>query len=183
MERIQRIAGVIARVEEYCLAGAILAITGLTIVNVLTRTLIGASLAATEEVCRFGMVFVTFVGMAHAASRGRHIRMTALHDAVSQRARKRLMLLVTFGTSLLSAYLCWLSLAYVFGTVRPLGAVSPVLSVPKWLVYSSAPLGLGLCTLQYALAFARNLQTPAIYLSASEVEQADGPEVTPAGGP
>ena len=107
--------------------------------------------------------------------------MTALFDVLSLRARKRLMLLITAGTSLLSAYLCCLSLTYVFGTVRPLGAVSPVLSVPKWLVYSCVPLGFCLCAVQYALAFVRNLQTDAIYVSATEEDQRDAPEESQSG--
>jgi C4-dicarboxylate transporter DctQ subunit len=56
-------------------------------------------------------------------------------------------------------------LHYVFDTVRVLGAVSPVLEVPKWLVYLAVPIGFFLAGIQYALACVRTLTTGERYVS------------------
>jgi TRAP-type C4-dicarboxylate transport system permease small subunit len=117
------------------------------------------------ELSRFLIVWVTFAGLGYAAGKGRHIRMTALVDAMKPSARKAVMLVVTAGTSILLFALTWFALRYVLGTVRELGSVSPVLRVPRYLVYLAAPLGLFLGALQYALAFFKNLLSPEIYLS------------------
>lgn len=152
------------RAEAALIGGGILVIAALTITNVFSRTLAGVSLAWAEEVCRFLIVLVTFVGLSYGAGLGRHIRMTAIYDQLPERVRKALMLVISASTSaLLLALTAW-SLRYV-GTVRALGTVSPVLQVPLWIVYLAAPLGLGLAGVQYALTFVRNLLEEEIYLS------------------
>jgi TRAP-type C4-dicarboxylate transport system permease small subunit len=75
------------------------------------------------------------------------------------------MLLISSTTALLLFYLAYLALDYALGTVRVLGSVSPVLRVPRWLVYLAAPLGFVLAGVQYLLAFVKNLAAPDVYLS------------------
>lgn len=154
----------IQRIEEACLAGGILAIAGLTIANVIARTLTGKSIVFAEEISQFAMIFVTFIGASYAASKGRHIRMTAIYDNLGLRAQKTLMTVMTALTSLLLFALAYYAVHYAL-VVRALGTVSPALQVPLWLVYLAAPLGLGLGGVQYALAFIKNLQTKDVYLS------------------
>lgn len=159
------------RLEELWLASAVLAIAALNLINVGSRALLGISLASVEELSRFSMIGITFVGLGHAAGRGRHIRMTALYDALAEPLRRRALLLSLGVTSALCFYLCALSLRYVFGTVRVLGAVSPVLEVPKWLVYLVVPLGFLLSGLQYALACVRTWITRERYIAFDELER------------
>jgi TRAP-type C4-dicarboxylate transport system permease small subunit len=159
--------------EETCLAFGVLALTGLSIANVLARALFAESLASAEELSRFLMIWITFIGIGYGASRGRHVRMTALYDALPPRAQKACMLLVTFGTSGLCGWFGLLALDYVFGTARALGSVSPVLEIPKWLVFLAAPIGLFCAALQYALAGLRNLLEPEIYLSFTARDEYD----------
>lgn len=163
---LQTVAAVVTRIEELALAWGILAIAALTIGNVFGRTLFGESLAFAEELSRFAIVLVTFLGIGYGASQARHIRMSAVHDQLPTRGRKVLMTIVTGTTSALMFFLTALSVDYVLGTVAPLGAVSPVLRVPVWIVYLAAPVGLLLGGIQYALAFATNLIRPEVYLSA-----------------
>lgn len=163
----------VTRIEELCLAWGILGIALLTIANVLLRSIFGESLLFALELCRFLIVLVTFVGIGYAASKGRHIRMTALYDALGPRAQKAVMLLITSSTSCLLFGLTWLSLRYVFGTVRELGPVSPVLRVPRHWVYAAAPVGFFLGGIQYALAFLKNLTEPDVYLSFDKRDEYD----------
>ncbi len=164
---------VVTRLEEICLAGGILGIALLTIANVLLRSTLGESLLFAEEISRFLIVFVTFVGIGYATSKGRHIRMTALYDALPTRMRKALMLFMTASTSLLLFTLTWLALRYTLGTVRELGTVSPVLRVPRYIVYLSAPFGFFLGGVQYLLAFVKNLSASEVYLSFEKLDEYD----------
>lgn len=161
MERLFRL---IQRAEELVLAGAILAIAGLTILNVISRSFLGASLAFTEELCQFLIVLVTFAGLSYGASRGRHIRMTAIYDALGRRARKIIMTGIAATTAALLLFLAWQALEYAL-VVRRLGSVSPVLQVPLYLVYLIAPIGLLMAGIQYLLTAARNLRREAVYLA------------------
>lgn len=163
----------ITKLEEHCIAWGILGITVLTIANVLLRSLLGFSLFFAEELSRFLIVLVTFLGLGYAASRGRHIRMTALYDVLPSTAQKKLMLIITLSTSALLFYLSWVAVRYVFDTVRVLGGVSPVLQIPKYLVYAAAPLGLFLGGVQYALAFVKNFTEREVYLSFEHKDEYD----------
>lgn len=164
---------IVTRIEEACLAGGILGIALLTSGNAVLRATMGESILFAEEVSRFLIVLVTFVGIGYAASQGRHIRMTALTDAMGRRARKGVMLLVTGFTALLMFAFTWLALDYVLGTVRELGTVSPVLQVPRFVVYLAAPLGFFLAGVQYMLAFLKNLTTRDVYIGFEHRDEYD----------
>lgn len=146
-----RLGRAVARLEEACLAGSILGIAGLTIGNVVGRTLFDHSLAFADEISRFLIVVVTFLGVGYAASRGRHIRMTALFDQLPAARQAQLSKLIHATTAGLLLYFAYLGLRYALGTLRALGSVSPVLEVPLWIVALVAPLGLALGAIQYAL--------------------------------
>ncbi|MFQ5477536.1 MAG: TRAP transporter small permease [Candidatus Binatia bacterium] len=167
--------GAITRFEEVCLAGGILGIAALTIANVLLRATLGYSLLFAEEINRFLIVLVTFVGIGYAASQGRHIRMTALYDLLGERWRKLVMLLITGSTSALLFVFTWLAVEYVLGTVRELGAVSPVLRIPLYLVYLAAPMGLFLAAIQFLLALIKNLTADEVYIAFDRRDQYDEP--------
>lgn len=165
----------ISKLEEVCLAYAMIAIALLTIGNVLSRNLFNTSLASAEELSQFLIIFVTFVGVGYGASRGRHIRMTALYDQLPRKPRKGVMLLIASTTSALLFALCGLSLHYIFDTVKPLGTVSSVLRVPLYLVYLPVPFGLLLGGIQYLLTFFKNLTESDVYLSVEHTDAYDEP--------
>jgi len=161
---LKRISLVIQAAEEKLLAFSILVIAAVTIVNVCSRTLCNVSLTFAEELSQFFILFVTFIGLGYAASKGRHIRMSALYDQLGRRARKFLMVVICGATSLLMWFLAYYSCWYLF-TIWELGSVSPALRVPFYLIYIVAPLGFMLAGAQYALAVVRNLLETDVYLS------------------
>ena len=169
----QGLSRAITRIEELCLSWGTLGIALLTVGNVLSRALLGRSILFAQELCQFLIVLVTFMGIGYAVGEGRHIRMTALYDALPERWRKRLMLFITATSSGLLGWLAWLGFDYAWFTVRVLGPVSPVLQVPLHWVYIAAPLGLGLGAVQYALAFVKNLTTEGVHLSFRRVDEYD----------
>ena len=154
----------------------VLLIAGLSIGNIVSRTLTGESLAFTEELAQFLMIGVTFVGLSYAAGRGRHIRMTALYDQFSVRWRKVLIVVSSGLTAVLMLVLAWYSLTYL-DTLRFLGSVSPVLRLPLHVVYLVVPLGLLLTAAQYALAVVRNLTAREVYLSFDVRDEYEQPVV------
>ncbi len=164
MAFLTRLFGGLQRIEELLLGWSIIAIAALTISNIFCRAVLQFSLPFTGELSQFFMIMVTFVGLSYAASRGRHIRMTALYDQFSPRGRKALMIVISASTAALMLVLAWYSFQYI-GTVRFLESVSPVLQVPLYVVYMLVPLGLISAAIQYALTTARNVMSPDVYLS------------------
>ncbi len=156
----------IDRLEELVLAGGILGIAALTIANVIGRAGFGESLAFAEELSQMLLLFVTFLGLGHAAGKGRHIRMTALYDALPERGRRRLQMVICASTALLLFTFAWLGASYALGTMRALGSVSPALGIPRWIPYLAAPIGFGLAGVQYLLALYKNVAaTRGVWLS------------------
>jgi C4-dicarboxylate transporter, DctQ subunit len=175
-DALNRIGRRIQHVEEVLLSASILIIAGLTILNVICRWLFGFSLAATEEISQFCIIVVCFVGLSYAASQGRHIRMTAIYDQLGDRTRKAFMVTITATTSLVLFVLGWYAVEYV-RAVHELGGVFPVLRIPFSVVFAIAPVGLFLAGIQYALATARNLTSPEIYLSFEKRDEYDETDV------
>ena len=161
---IRQVFRVVQRLEEVLLASAILLIAALTILNVICRSLLDWPLAFAEEISQYCIIVVCFVGLSYAASKGRHIRMTALYDQQPKRWRKFSMVLITGSTAALLFTLTWYACIYV-RTVFELGGIYPVLRVPFYVVYAVAPLGLLLAAVQYLLAMFRNLVDDEVYLA------------------
>lgn len=161
------VSAIVDRVEELLLSSAVLVIAAMTIANVFCRTALGFSLSITDEVAQVSIIVLCFTGLSYAAGKGRHIRMTAVYDTLPPRPRKALMVVITIGTAAILFVLAWYAAAYVL-TVRRLGGVSPALRLPLWTLFCIAPVGLALAGIQYALAAAKNLTAPGIYLSLSQ---------------
>lgn len=159
----------LSRTQEYLLVFSILSIALLTLANVVCRFLLGFSLAVTEELIQFAMVAICFVGIAYAATRARHIRMTAIYDQLPHPLQKVLLTTVHLLTCFLMVGLTFFSIRYVYG-IYQLGGIYPATRVPFFLVYSIAPVGFALASAEYLLAFLRNLTTSEIYLSYSVPE-------------
>lgn len=166
------VAAAVERIEEILLSSSVLLIAAMTIANVFCRSLLGFSLAVTDEVAQVAIIVLCFTGLSYAAGKGRHIRMTAIYDMLPPVARKSMMVVITSVTSAILFALTWYAVAYVT-TVYRLGGISPALRIPFWVLYAVAPVGLFLAAVQYALATVKNLTSPGIFLSFT---RADGYE-------
>lgn len=148
--RILAAAALLQKAEAIVLSAAIIGIAVLTIANVLTRTLLGFSIAFTEEVSQFLIIVVTFVGLSYAAGLGRHIRMTAITDQLPATLRSGWERAVCALTALLMLVLCLCAARYVYA-VYQLGGVYSVTRLPFYAVYVVAPAGFGLAAIRYGL--------------------------------
>lgn len=91
----------ISRFESFVLAWGVILMAVNSIANVIGRFVFNQSLYFSEELNRFLIVLVTFVGLGYAARKGRHIRMSALYDQLGDRGKKVLMILIAAVTGAL----------------------------------------------------------------------------------
>jgi TRAP-type C4-dicarboxylate transport system permease small subunit len=162
----------IAWFESVLLAAGVLLMAVNTIGNVIGRFVFDQSLYFAEELNQFLIVLITFVGIGYAARQGRHIRMTAIYDALPDSGRKALMTVICLVTGLTMLALSWYAYSYV-STVAASGRVLPALQVPIWWAYVCVPVGFAVTGIQYLLGAVRNLTERDIYLSASTVDSYD----------
>jgi len=160
---------VIARFEAFVLATGVLLMAANSIANVVGRFVFSQSLYFSEELNQFLIVLVTFVGLGYAARKGRHIRMSAVYDQLSDRQRKALMILIAAVTAAVMFVLAYYSYVYV-ARVAKLGKVTPSLQVPLYLTYFWVPLGFIITGIQYIMTVVKNLQSDDIYISYEQID-------------
>ncbi len=163
------------RVERCVLVGAVLAMAALNIANVGSRNLLGQSLAFAEELNQALLVWITFLGISAGVREGRHIRMSALYDQLSGRARKVALAGLSLATGVLLLALAALAARYV-ASVAAAGSVTPALRLPLAWIYAWVPLGLALGGLQYLGAALRNACTPGPWLALRREERFEPPD-------
>lgn len=162
----------VARIESLLLAVGVLAMAVNTMANVFGRFVLGQSLFFSEEVNRALIILITFAGISYAARHGRHIRMSALFDAIAPPMRKVLMIVIALVTAAAMFLLTWYSFDYLLAQAGR-GRLLPALQVPVWWIIVWAPLGFFLTGLQYLLTAIKNVLDKDIWLSTSTLEGYD----------
>ena len=155
---------VIAKLEEFIMAIGIILMAVNTIANVISRFVFNHSIIFAEELNSTFILLVTFAGIGYAARHGRHIRMSAIYDALPHGTRKILMTIIVAVTALFMLFLAYYSVLYIFG-VYSKGRIMPALGVPVYLLYLWVPIGFFITGVQYALTTLKNLQHKEIYFS------------------
>lgn len=163
---------VVAKFEVWVLAYGVLLMAANSVANVAGRFLLSQSIYFSEELNQFLIVLITFVGLGYAARKGRHIRMSAIYDQLSDRNRKILMIVIATVTSVIMFVLAYYSFEYVYRVAR-LGKVTPALQVPLYLTYIWVPIGFFITGLQYALTVVSNLRHSDTYISYEEIDSYD----------
>lgn len=145
---LKRINEAIDRGIQPVIGLALLGITLILCVNVITRYGFGYSLKWGEELATYTIIWLTFLGSAVCVRRGLHVSVDAFAQMMGPGAKRILGLVASvFGMlfSLAIAYLGWKLTA----TVVASGQVSPAMMVPMYIPYAALPVGGILMFLQY----------------------------------
>ena len=116
---------------------ALIAVITLQIVSRVFFTAVGW----TEEVARFLMIWLTFLGAALAWHQGKHIAVTFLADAVPRTPRHIIQITALSVTCGFAVALAWLGLAYMDMSSFQR---SPALRIQMTYIYAVIPLSAGL---------------------------------------
>lgn len=167
---LDKIDGFIAKIEEFMMAAGVIMMAINTIANVISRFIFNHSIIFAEELNSIFILLVTFAGVGYAARHGRHIRMSALYDAMPRHIRKMLMILITAVTAFFMLFLAWFAVEYIIH-LQAKGRIMPALGVPVYLTYLWVPIGFFVTGVQYALTLVKNIQEKDIYISTNLHEQ------------
>nr|WP_293948005.1 TRAP transporter small permease [Sneathiella sp.] len=166
----------IGRVEAVILAVGVLLMAVNTVGNVIGRFIFQYSFFFTEEVNSIIIILITFAGIGYAARHGRHIRMSAIYDALPTRTRKIMMILITIITAMTMFALCYFSIGYIM-KVAASGRVLPALQIPVYMTFLWVPVGFAVTGIQYALTTVKNILEKDVYLSTYMLEGYDDSEI------
>jgi len=140
-----------------------------TCVNVIARFVFGEGMFWSGEVNRILIILITFAGIGYAARHGRHIRMSAIYDAIPPKGRKVLMIFIALFTSVIMFFLCYHSYGYI-ETLASRGRILPALGFEIWWIYVWVPVGFAITGIQYLLTAIKNLTSKDVYLSTGVVD-------------
>ncbi|MCT8974195.1 TRAP transporter small permease [Microbaculum marinisediminis] len=163
------IDSLISRIESAMLAVGVLLMAANTIANVVGRFVFQSSIFFSEELNRILIILITFAGISYAARQGRHIRMSAIYDALPPPMRKPMMIAIALITAAFMFALCWYSYGYIV-TQAGRGRVLPALQIPVWWTLIWVPVGFFMTGMQYLLTAIKNVREKDIYLSTNVLE-------------
>lgn len=124
----------------------------LVFANVVTRYGFGFSLSWGEEVARFLMIWVTFLGAGLALREGRHVAIELLQDRLGASARRALR--VALGCLIL----LFLALLILYGSrfvAFGWNKVTIATQIPRGIPYLAIPIGAAMLALHLVLIFGR----------------------------
>lgn len=154
----------ISKIEAVILAVGVLLMAVNTIANVVGRFALGESIFFTGEVNRILIIMITFAGIGYAARHGRHIRMSAIYDALPVGGRKVLMVTISLFTAAVMFFLLYYSVIYILDLYDK-GRILPALGFPIFIIYVWVPMGFLITGIQYLLTAVKNLTSRDVYLS------------------
>lgn len=155
---------ILSKLEEYMLIVGVVGMAVITIASVVTRFIFNDALTVTDELNMIFIVIVTFAGLSYAARNGRHIRMSAIYDAMPAKTRKILMIFISAVTAGFMFVLAYYSYSYIV-EVYESGRILPALGIPVFYIYLWVPVGFSVTGLQYAFTVIKNLREHDVFLS------------------
>lgn len=157
-------AGRILKHLEDGLSAALL-LFGLVIVvmEIASRATGSGSFLWSEEVSRYTLIWMTYLGVAAAVRANANIRVTVLIGMLPVRAQRALELAICLLCLVFALFVAWYGLAFVEGA-RMLGLMSSDsdLPIPIWVFQAIVPVGFALIALRLVERMVRIVRDPTM---------------------
>ena len=149
---LRRFEELFVQANKVLIALMMMAMFAFVFTNVVTRYGFGFSIGWAEEVSRFLMIWVTFLGAGLALREGRHVAIDVLQDLLSERARRALRMALGVMILLFLALLVFYGIKFViFGWNKE----TMVTQIPRGIPYLAVPLGAGFFAIHLLVIFRR----------------------------
>ena len=148
--------------EEIVVVPPVAVMSAVIIVQVFFRYVLKESLSWSEELARYIMVWVTFVGASIGVKRGAHVGVEMLVTALP----KNVQAIVKYLGLIISIIFCIVVIVASLGIIQRQftgNQVSPAMRIPMWWAYAAVPAGAFLMTVRFIQILiktkARNAET------------------------
>jgi C4-dicarboxylate transporter DctQ subunit len=149
MAKFTKFDEILSRVEEFLL-GILLTTASLVLfANVVARYVFNWGFPWAEELVRYEIIWMVFLGGSIAARQGLHIGVDILVRFAPVPLRKPISILINTISLAFCALIVYYGSSLIYQT-RMFGQVSPALQVPMWMVQTAIPLGAGLMALRFS---------------------------------
>ncbi|BBK31622.1 TRAP-type C4-dicarboxylate transport system permease small subunit [Stella humosa] len=134
---------------------ALAAMSVIVFVNVMLRYLTSESIVWAEEVARYLMIWLTFLGIGPVMRIGGHIAIDNLQDALAPAVARTLRVIILAIVLASCLFLIWIGWRFA---QRTMVQTTPVLEIPFGYVAAAIPVG-GALAVWHLLAIARGFVT------------------------
>ena len=139
--------------EETLLIILLVAITGMTGMQVFMRKVFNSPLSWSEELCRYCFMWSGFIGVAYCVRKRCEIKITTFVSLFPAKIQTLFLLLVDLLCFVMYGWFSYVAFNIVRKTVAS-GQLSPAIGIPSYFIYLGALLG-------FLLALFRIVQTTA----------------------
>lgn len=130
----------INRIEEAFVGICLLAVTIVLFVNIVLRFGFSANTNWAEEVIRYGMIWITFIGAAICFRRGLHVGIDFFLDYLSKKWGAIIALVVNLFSIVFMAFIFYYSIELVKFSIDS-GQITPSLQIKMFYIYLAIPIG------------------------------------------
>ncbi len=149
--------------EVAVLSLGVAALAVLLIANVFARTFF-QSIYYADEVSKFLIILVSFVGVSYAARKARHIRMGAFLDLMPPTMEKIFIFVISAVNATVMFIMAYYGYVYM-AQMKMLGQMTSALQVPYWTFMIIVPIGFASAGIQYIRTIIKNIIEKDVWLS------------------
>lgn len=138
MNALKRVDSVIVTLTCWIVAYLTLQMALVVLLGVFTRYILNDSLAWTEELARYSMIWLSWLGGGIAIRRGAHIAVEFFTDALSEKARSAVVMVGRLGVFFFLGVCLWYGLQL---TARVSAQSTIALGISMQIPYAAIPIG------------------------------------------
>ena len=139
---------ILSKFEDITCSVGLLGATLLMFLNVIMRYLFRSGLPWSEELVRYTIIWVTFIGIAMCARKGIHVAIDLFLSLINKKMEFILLIII----NITSIFFCILMTLYSIKLVWQISGssqLSPALGIPFYVIYLCMPIGFGLSVLRF----------------------------------
>lgn len=162
MQMLQKIDAIWEKVERGILSITTVLMSLMLVGNAISRSFFNKSWPFTEEVGKFGIIVLTFMGLGYATRRKMHIEMSGFYDMMPPKVQRIVAIGIQFISALVLLLCTYLAMKYVIH-LYDLNQVTTILRVPLYLIMLVIPFGFLLASIQYVVGLIKTILKKAEY--------------------
>ena len=147
----KRLNNALCRIEETFIAVLLISASVILFSNVVARYVFNTGVVWAEEVVRYEIIWLVFIGGSVAVRKGIHIGVDAVLHILPARFAQALHIVVWIICILFCLVLVWYGIELAAQT-RMFGQKTPAMQTPFWLIQLAIPVGAGLMLLRFIQA-------------------------------
>lgn len=149
---------------------ALLTMLALVFYQVLARFIFGTQLRWSEELARYLMLYISFIGIGAGIMYHKHVGVDVLGNFLKPAQKKVLKLIVGFLTLAIIVFFTYISGSVTIRILKS-GQVSPAAHIPMWIPYATIPVGFFGGILREIEEMIKIIKTPVEELLETELKE------------